>query len=274
MKAIFTILFFLLFVELYSQQETSFNLKFNNYSLFNPACTGINTKNYASLNSQNQLSYNFPNFKNIISIERKFDSINSGLGIILYSNTINNYSKIRKISINYSYHIKLKKDNDLSIGANFGIYNNKYDYRNNYSHEFKGSESNLVANFGISYKSRRLLLGISTTNLTLYEFQNSRVWFLKSNILIGKYNIHLNKTLQLEPNLIITNHEIFDKQRFNSELLLLLKYKSRIWAGFTLNHSSFYESFVTLVGGIDILGKYRLGLSFQKYYSYRTNLYN
>ncbi len=250
---------FIIFAFNLSAQETYiFNNNRNNYSLVNPAASGLLYKHFATVCGNNSYRNSNSDIKSLYAIyDFDFSKINSGIGINYIYDTIS-INEYNKLNVNYSYHLKLKNERKLSVGLSLGLQKVKTDYKNvryvNFGNSpyFYGIEEEyfLNYNFGLMYKSPKILAGFSVnkySNNNNYE-RPFQYYFT------GLYNINISKNFEAEPGLDIALHEgLYD-------INLILKYKKNIWIGSTCRN---LDNFI-FMGGADIKGKYRIGYSYHK----------
>lgn len=250
-----------------AQSEPQFTMFWNNYSMFNPANTGLHYKHYGNMvyRAQWDKVENAPNsFTGLY--EAKLDSINSGVGVG-YLRDVNGFFDNNRVYVNYTYHSKGNiLGGNLSYGAS--IVYSQLKFNPNYIVICDGcevqpdsflpvvgtSQGKLNLNFGVAYKRERLEVGLSSTqiNQPFYDeinFQNARHYFG-----MVSYDFKLSQNFDLKPSLFIKGVGSF----YSLDLNALLTFKKQYWLGVTYRKSDAFA----FQGGIDIKEKFRLGYSY------------
>jgi type IX secretion system PorP/SprF family membrane protein len=252
----------------FAQQEPLFTMYWNNYSLQNPAATGLFNKHFASVSARRQW-VDFPGEPQVISAvyDYRLTKINSGIGINYFNDQLG-LEKNNKINLNYSYHISFKKGGVLSTGIGVGVLQKTIDYS---SFVFptltpdplfpnsKETDNMLNINVGAMYKTNRFLLGFSSTQVNeakskKLNFKNSRHYFLTSSCKIA-----LGRSFELKPSFYLRS----DLSTTQADINVISMYKERFWLGLSYRSSDA----VAAMAGVDIKGKYRIGYS----YDYTTS---
>lgn len=238
---------FLLFPVISFAQNSMF---WNNYSVSNPAATGLETKHYGFA------SYSFFNYTEPFSgynlyagYDAKLASLHGGLGLNVSSNKLAWFGN-NSANLNYSFHQKLGEKYVLALGVAAGmlnIYNEDFDTI--YSAR---SETQFNLNLGTVFKGKRLELGFSCTQLNRPAFGDS----IKNSadptyFLYGQYKFRLSDKLDLIPRMQYINYSGFNQLKLNATLLL----KKQYWLGIGYNHRNNFN----LMAGVDLFEKFRLG---------------
>ena len=245
----------------YAQQEPQFTMYWNNYSLFNPAATGLFYANYASVCGRQQWT-GFPGEPKTISVvyDCKLTKINSGIGINYFIDQLGLETN-NKININYSYQIQFKKGGVLSTGLAVGVLQKTIDYSkvilptpdtlfpNNKITDYMPN-----INLGVMYKTPRFLFGLGVTQLTepvsqKLNFKNARNCFLNCS-----YDISIAQYWDFKPGIYIKS----DLTATQLDINLIARYDKKYWVGLTYRMSDA----IAVMADIDILGKYRIGYSY------------
>jgi type IX secretion system PorP/SprF family membrane protein len=250
-----------------AQQEPQFTMYWNNYSLQNPAATGLFYKQYASVSGRNQW-VGFPGNPQTISMlyDYKLTKIKSGVGINCFANQ-QGLEKNKNVNINYSYHIQFKRGSILSTGIAIGVLQKTIDY----SHVILSTPDPLIPastmtgnifniNAGMMYKTQHFLLGLGVTQLNegvakKLSFQNTREFFATSS-----YTIFIAQYFSIKPSFYLKSAR---GGTTSLDINLLTTYDNKYWVGLTYRTSDA----VAVMAGIDIKGKYRIGYS----YDYTTS---
>lgn len=250
----------------YAQQEPQFTMYWNNYSLQNPAATGLFNKQFASVSGRDQW-VGFPGNPQTISFvyDYKLTKINSGLGINYLGGQLG-LEKNNKININYSYQIQFKKNRILSIGLAVGGAQKTIDYSklifstpDPLFPSNKVTANVLNVNLGAMYKTPHFLIGLGVTQLNEPEFQKLFFKNTKNYFLTCAYDISIGQYFKVKPGFYVKSDLSATQIDFN----LITRYNKRYWVGLTYRISDA----VAVMAGIDIKGKYRIGYS----YDYTTS---
>ncbi len=250
----------------YAEQEPQFTMYWNNYSLHNPAATGLFGKHFASISGRDQW-VGFPGNPQIISFvyDYKLTKINSGIGINYFIDQLG-FETTNKININYSYQFQLKKGRVLSTGIAVGMLQKTVDYSkfifsspdplfpNN-----KVTDNMLNINLGAMYKTPRFIFGLSITQLNEPESQKLNFKNVKHCFLTCSYDISIGQKLDVKPGIYLKS----DLAATQLDINLITRYNKKYWVGFTYRISDA----IAVMAGIDIKGKYRIGYS----YDYTTS---
>lgn len=229
----------------------------NNYTWYNPAMAGMQYKHEGSLNYRNQWDKvnGAPNTLTA-GYTAKIDQIHGGAGVSGMYETIG-FNRISKGLLHYSFHLPLGKSSTLAIGLSAGAYKTKVDL------PFANVNSSLqfTANFGVVYTYKQLVTGISVTRFneggikvgpaTYNSYRN--FWYF------AQYTWDVSEQVALKPAVLLGTN--FTSTTINASLRAVLK--QHYWAG--VNYQS--NESVGLMIGWDVLGKYRVGYS----YDYTTN---
>ncbi len=115
------------------------------------------------------------------------------------------------------------------------------------------SENILTSNFGITYKAKRLTLGLSSTKLVSVNLSDDKYSLARHFYLNGSYDINLSENFSLKPQFLIRTDLIFSAIDIN----VLAFYKKKFWLGISARNTET----LCFMGGIDIKEKYRIGYS-------------
>lgn len=274
-KKIYTILYpvlaFLITTGVYAQQEAQFTMFWNNYSLFNPAATGLFNKHYALLTGRNQ----WVNFQDNIGVKTyktnprtiafiydfRWDKIKSGIGINYIHSKIG-FETDRGICLNYSYNHRIRSDETLSAGAAFRVLVKKIDFSKFISDNpndpllsdaAKKSDINYDIKMGVMYKTPRYIIGIGGTQLLQSEFGNLPFQNRTHIFINGAYDIEAGK-FNIKPCALFKT----DFSTSQIDIDVLTYYKKRYWAGTGWRH----QDAIVFMAGVDIQGRFRLGYSY------------
>lgn len=266
MRIIFTIILLFTFLLSKAQIEYQYSLHKSNYSIYNPAATGISNKHLVSINSL----HNFPNNENRLWVFNsalyniKLDSINSGIGInfqyFQYANV-----KGSNVNLNYAYQYRFKNRSLLSAGIaalwkreSFSFYDG---FPDRHIVDINSVDTIVIKNYfdfnlGIIYKTERLLVGLSTVQLA--ETQNfARHYYFKCT-----FNMPVGKHIDLTPGLFLSVGN-YDRFEMNLTTTLFKQY----WLGITYSpprqiRYNYRPLTYRFMGGIDFRKRIRLGYTY------------
>lgn len=263
MRTIFTLIILCFAGQCIAQQEVQFTMTWNNYSLLNPAATGLFNKHFASVCGRHQW-VDFGGEPRMISAvyDFKWAKMNSGAGLN-YVYEMLGFEINQKINFNYSYQLNFKNERILSSGIAFGLSRKCIDFSNFIALDptdpllasnSKKADFSFNLNYGVLYKTPHYVVGLSVTDLnqSQYEslsYRNKRHYFLSCT-----YNANVGKKFILRPNVFIKS----DLSSTQYDINLLALYKKRYWAGLTYRRSDA----IAIMAGMDIKGKYRIGYSY------------
>jgi len=244
----------------FAQQEPQYTLFWNNYSIFNPASSGLYYKNYFSINGRSEWT-KFEEHPQTISVvyDYNFEKINSGIGLNYYFDKLS-FEKNNKINLNYSYYFQFKNNQKLSFGLAISYLNKTIDFGQanfpdqlNYDTLIVGNL--LDFNLGTIYKTENLLIGLSITQLKASElkklnFKNERYYFVTCS-----YNVMIGSKFEMRPTI---NLKIY-KSGICCDFNLLNFYKKIYWFGLSYRTTNTRAVMI----GIDIKRKFRIGYNFE-----------
>ncbi len=239
-----------------AQQETQFTMKWNTYSLFNPATTALSNKHTATICRVGEEP------KTICAIYNfKWDKLNSGIGLNYVNDQIGMETN-NKYYFNYSYHQQLMKERILSFGISFGIERKSVDYSKfipiEPSDPLHGASVShdlfYNINLGIALKTSHFLYGLSVTQLN--EYKSEILYYKNKRNIIATciYTKNIGKNVTLKPNIFVKT----DLTSTQYDINILMFYKKRLWAGLTYRK----DDAIAIMAGVDIKGKFRLGYSY------------
>ena len=262
MKYLVTILVLALTVFSFGQGEPQLSMYWNNYTLFNPANTGLNYKHYFNTSYRNQWTgvVNAPQtFAGQYSI--KVNAINSGFGIGSIVETFGIINS-QKYYFNYAYHLKLNTTSTLSLGVSTAIQRMKYtDYVIIEGDGFSAPTLNefqtkLNINFGALFKKNNLEIGASFTQINQPYFNNLHYKNQIHVFLMGAYQFELSDLLSYKPSIFVkSNFYISDIGLINQ-----LYWNKTYWFGVNYYVNS---NQISVNLGADLLHKYRFGYCFE-----------
>ncbi len=279
MKNILIGLTVLISITSFGQGEPKLTMYWNNYTLFNPANTGLNYKHYFNTSYRNQWNNLIDAPKVIIGqYSFKVDKINSGVGIGVALDKIG-HSTSKKYYFNYAYHINLNNDATLSLGASTTLHTIETPIFITPNTTTDASLDPLIPapqvhqtkvsfNIGSIFKKDKLELGLSLTQVNQPYF--SKIHVKSGMYLFGmaSYQFEISDFLTYKPSIFIkSNLSISDIGIINQ-----LCYDDTYWFGI-----NYYTSNALSVNiGADLFKKYRIGYAFEynmqsPYYKYPSH---
>jgi type IX secretion system PorP/SprF family membrane protein len=200
--------------------------------------------------------------------------ITSGIGLSVVNDVVG-FEKNVAMNFTYAYRMDIKNgEGKLGIGVSGGFYNKNLDASKWLTPEgTDGSEDNAIPGqkesamafnlgLGIYYRTDKLYLGISSTNLTQskFKFAKGEPNLTRQYYLTAGYSLALpNPSLDLQPSVFI----VTDGRSSSFDINSILTYNKRIWGGVTYRLNS------AIVGmlGIELKNGIRIGYS----YDYATS---
>lgn len=214
---------------LFAQLTPNNNMYWNNISKFNPAIVGHEFNHSANINSSYS-NFNQNNiFNSVFNYHGKIKKINSGFGVNIGLYKLNDYINLSDLTLNYAYHIKLKNEIDINIGAATNLSRAKISF---YSPSID-PEYSINYNFGFVFKFKELLIGSSIqTGLNINDL------FIEKPLIFnlhGSYEQAITENIKFKPGFYYGL-----QNEYNSfSLVGLLEYKEKINLGvlYELNSS-------------------------------------
>ncbi|UTW63952.1 PorP/SprF family type IX secretion system membrane protein [bacterium SCSIO 12741] len=251
----------------WAQQEPLYNLFWNNYSVYNPAASGLFHKHHVHLNGRLTDWGRYREQKLVnAGYDYRIDGLNSGIGINYSFNEVG-FAQTQKLGINYAYQVKLKGDRIISAGV-AGFYQVRVadwsaaTFGDLYADPAAGLDMASNAfdmNLGVFYKGKHLWGGVSVTQLLESElsyYQNRR--HLIANL---TYDFKLGANWQIQPTayLITTIDPWLHDYHFNVRTI----FRKTYWIGATYR----YDTAVAGMAGIEIKQKFRLNYAIDYVYN-------
>jgi len=251
-----TLLFFILLITPLAKAQDSHNSMFwNNYTLFNPAASGLFYKHQANAMFRDQwVGVNGAPVTLTGNYNAKAAFIHGGIGVNYQHISIGFYW-VQRFNLNYSYHWKLGKTGVLAAGVSAGIYGfgtgPKWVLPAN-SGPNKGSA--FIMNVGLIYKTERFNLGLSSTNINEPEIHNLAFSTNRNYYLNADYMFGIAPKFELKPQVLVRT----DMVKYSADINLLAYYNKQYWLGVTYRTNAA----IGFMGGWDIKEKYRVGYSY------------
>lgn len=266
----------------FSQQEPRSAFFWNNYMHTNPAMTGAIYKHQANVQWRNQwVNTNGAPTTLWANYAAKLDKINSGIGIS-YEYDAGGVSKSQTALLSYAYHLPIR-NMFLSFGASAGLKTMKIE-GSDFIFSSQVPENPLFGDrrlgpvfqcdFGIALHGEKWNVGLSATQLNNAEFKDDSLVFYE-NVphfwLFADYSFNLGEKWKLTPRL----QSYMDRTDFCSTLALVASFKENLWFGCTTSIPT--GGGIYSVGpmiGYDIVGKFRIGYTYEFWFSNSPGLYN
>lgn len=266
MKTFLASFFSLVLFGSFAQQASGYTMFWNNYSVQNPAATGLFNKHYAAVNGRLQwLGFNgAPKTANAI-YDLRIDSLRSSIGV---NYEIDQYGLFQNqnVRLNYAYCIPFTVKSNLSIGTALCFQNVKFtpsDPNTTIPGPYSGNVIDL--NLGLMFRTTKLLFGISSYQLLESEakiengdnlgqyYKNARHLFIT-----GAYTLKLSNNLDISPsfNFMSVNSPF---QTTTIEVNLKATYKKQFWFASSYR---FNTSMAGIMTGVDIKQKYRISYAY------------
>ena len=198
-------------------------------------------------------------FSNVLTAHAPLSNKSIGLGLIIANDKIGVHNNFN-VSTSYSYKIKLRNKNMLSMGLQGGIYQHTSNYseileslQNNNDPVFNElAPNNTRATFGtgLFYYSKRFYTGISLLNLeTNKVFDNVHAFFTAGGV------FEISDNFIWQPGVLIRNN---NNSTFSTEVLSNFVLNKVLWLGAS------YRTFssLNLLSQIQVTPQIRVGYSY------------
>ncbi len=252
--------------------EQPFYLYRNQFSIINPATTGVFNRHFASVNIRNHSPVLSGSFVSVTGLyDTRLKSNKSSLGLSYQLNTTPmNVVLTDKISLKYARHFYVSRKAVLSAGLSLSGSRFKIDYDkltwpspNPYITTNLSNKPDYFVNIsgGITLKTRKLLCGLSVIDAFEQKgdhFQTSRQFYANLS-----YDFKFFRKWIFTPALLLNREQDFMFANYN----LTVAYKQLFWLGASYQTSNNVAGMV----GADIAGKYRVGYSYSHSTSTLTN---
>lgn len=281
-KLIIAAFIFLLSNDSFSQQEPRSAFFWNNYMHTNPAMTGAIYKHHANVQWRNQwVNTNGAPTTLWANHAAKLDKINSGIGVS-YEYDAGGISRSQTALLSYAFHLPVK-NMFLSFGASAGIKTMKikgsdFIYSSQVPEDplfFKDRSLNpaFQCDFGLALHAEAWNIGLSVTQLNGAKFRDTyfsskdeaHLW------LFGDYTFQLGENWKLTPRI----QTYTDLNKVCSTVALMAAFKENLWFGCTTSIPT--GGGIYSVGpmiGYDIVGKFRVGYTYEFWFSNSPGLFN
>jgi len=273
-RYLLTIPFALLFGITFAQQDPQLSQYMNNTLVYNPGYAGSKDAICASaLYRQQWVGLKGAPVTSGFTVNMPLNifKISSGLGLTIIDDKIG-YEKNTGINFVYAYRMDIKNgEGKLGIGLSGGFLNKSLDLGTDTWETPEGNdgtgdqaipskkESAITYNLGLGvyYKTEKIYLGISSTNITQpsIKFSKGTPNLTRHYYITAGYDLALpNPSLELIPSVLIGS----DGRSSSIDINSLLLYNKRIWGGVT------YRLNAAIVGmiGIELKNGIKIGYSY------------
>src|ERR1035437_181098 len=127
MRIILLFILSCIIIEVKAQQDPQLTMFWDNYSLINPAATGIFNKHFVSVCGRDQW-VGFPGHPVTIYAvyDLKLNPIHGGIGIN-YTYDALGFQKNHIVNLNYAFHFEIMEKHTISLGISAGFINSSMD---------------------------------------------------------------------------------------------------------------------------------------------------
>lgn len=243
----------LILLPAFAQQDPLFTQFWNIPTAYNPANSGLFYKHQAGINYRDHwVGVNGAPMTLMLTYNTKLAKYKSGIGFNYEYETVGAYKK-HQFALNYSYHLDLGNEKTLAFGASAAL--TQLNFTPGYFTEFTpGDGLAFLANFGIAYKTKRLTLGLSSTQINEPRIEEAYFKFSRHYYFTAAYDIKLSDHFMLKPQLLFRTDAVF----LSTDINLLAYYKKQYWLGITCRN---LDEFCFLAG-VDWKEKFRVGYSY------------
>ena len=246
---IFTIISMGSLLSVFAQNDVYSRLFYYSPGMFNPAATGLESKNFVSVGFEARL-VEFDNhpLRFNVGYERKIDKINSSVAVYYYFNRFGNLTNTNTLGISYSYKFKFSDVHFLKLGVQLNVIRHFVDFSLLYPGPDgdpavpNGQRSGVKPdiNLGVWYSWKNLSIGSSFVNvfrpiLIASETTNIEDGLRITSFLtfLTKYQINLSKSFVLTPAIYYFAYSSFNLNWYKdyTDYGLNLEYKKIINLG-------------------------------------------
>ena len=253
MKKIFTPLAFLFFsLVAYAQQDPQFSQFMFNKLYSNPGYAGSSDAICGTLLYRNQwMGFDGAPKTGMLSADMPVPVLHGGVGLSVAIDKLG-FETSLGAKLAYSFRMDLGPGK-LGIGVDAGILQkalqgSKFIYTQSGDAFIPGDLGALIPDFGLGlfYNiDKKLYFGISSTHLSqgTFKYGNVEVNQSRHYYISGGYNIDLNPSFTLKPNILVKSDAASTIIDFNTNLM----YNNQIWGGVS------YRSAPSIVGNNDAI---------------------
>lgn len=263
-----------------AQQEPRSAFFWNNYMHTNPAMTGAVYKHQANVQWRNQWTKtNGAPTTLWANYATRIDKINSGIGAS-YEYDVIGVNASHTALVSYAYHIPIKNV-FLSVGASAGMKTLKTDWSkfipyqpNDPFLQPRTFDPVFQCDFGIALHAEKWNVGISATQVNSSSFRDSmNIYTNEPHFWVfADYTFDLGEKWKLTPRV-----QSFSDLNvtISSSVALLATYKDKFWFGAATaipSNGGWYS--VGPMIGYDVAGKFRVGYTYEHWFSNYPGMYN
>ena len=236
----------------------------NNYSIYNPAASGVFYKHHANVSAIGRFNRTYPSTFYFANYDARIKKLHGGLGINYVHSGFGSSHRNDMTKVNYSYHLQLGEHSLLSAGAYLGYTHSRTEMRTYINNELILAESTsdgaLTTGFGLHFQHRNLHVGVSVLDLNQPHFKTAggiESRQPRSYIVYADYLWNISDNFALRPAAILN---FADQYGIASQWSLRAIIHQKFWAGVSLN-----ERLVGISAGYDFNERFSLGYSFEIY---------
>ena len=238
----------------FAQRDPIITAFWNNYSIFNPATSGLEFKHQATVTYRNQWDKVSGAPKSLFANYNTLLGKHHGVGINYTYETIG-YSKGRYLHLNYNYQFKIDDDRKISLGISPGLYN--INVKGNYWPEPTAPISLTYISFngGIAYKGKSIYTGIGVTHFVELQKYKSLPFLTHDPHLY----VHFRKEHKIRKSKLYVEgiyRTDFVKSKFDINVRAVFFNKLTLGSGFRFSEA------IMLFGSWDFNEKFRLGYAY------------
>jgi len=261
-----------------SQGDTYSRLPFYNPGMFNPAATGLESKNFITTNiSSKRYNTEFDPLRFDIGYERTIDKINSSFAVYYYYSQLGSLANTNTLGLSYSYKFKFSNVHFLKFGIQLNIIRHYIDYSRIISIypdpcidyiEKSGTKADI--NLGLWYSWKRLTIGGSVLNVFRPVFIpfNSGCSYEEEGIrlqrfftFLAKYEIKLSNSFDLTPAIFLYTYSNYNS-KFSDYLDYSLNFSYKKWLNLGTVYSPGRFSQWTVFAGAKIIKKINIQFTY------------
>lgn len=236
----------------------------NNYANFNPAMSGFEYEQHANATYINYWPALSGNYSGVYANYGMRLGEKHGVGIN-YTGDFNSYMT-NKVLVNYNYQFDLKNAGKLAPGIGIGAGRSELreKYYGYYSFPIPEPQNTFELTLGVAYSWKKLMAGVSTTNLTPYKPATSSIQgkFVGFNAHIS-YDVALGEKFKLTPRVLFTSYRGFQNLALNTTAM----FDERFALGVSFRGNDNFGFNL----GWDIQRKFRVAYSFNQTFSKLNN---
>ncbi len=242
----------------FAQLDPPSTMFWNNYTAFNPAAAGLHYKHQATASYRSNFEASSVSQQTFAAnYNAKVKILGGGLGIN-YSLIDYNAGKQNRVSLNYSYHIKLGDNYTLGAGASAGVVNvDTRIYVGSLGAEptlITSNKTAFIANLGVMLKSEKLTVGVSSTLLNNPDFDAAFNAPRRNFHVNADYIFAITRKVSLKPQALFTTDMDFSSLDLN-----MLAYIGKFYTGVTYR----FRDAIGVMAGYEYKNMFRIGYSYE-----------